>query len=234
LVLDDFGNKTLSADFVINGNLAKQHCQYEQPDGHCQKLYCGADYCVIGQRFFDRRSQWVSPAVDKVLITFGGSDPTGITEKTVRALSGVSSLKTVTVLAGPGYQHNDRLHHVIKAASGPKFYLKENVPDIVSEFLEADVVIAAGGRTAYELAAMGKPAILIPSIDHEVSTAVALEELGASVNLGPWGRSSAIRLSQVLRELNEKARRERMLKCGRAIFDGKALNRVCAVIDGMA
>jgi len=234
LALDDYGNKRIDTHAVINGSIVPHMDNCSSPNIIGQQKFFGPNYCVIGKSFGEARRAAVSDTARRILLTFGGSDPTGLTEKTAAALADLPDGFEIRVLVGPGYNFKTGLAKTQHQNKSCNYQIKENVPDMVSEILWADLVITAGGRTVYEIAATGTPMILIPSIEHEEPVAATMAELGAGINLGRWTRSTKKKLLNDITRLVPKNVREQMHLQGPAIIDGRGLERVCALITEFA
>lgn len=108
------------------------------------------------------------------------------------------------------------------------------IDDMAAAYLEADLVVGrAGASTVSELAALGKPSVLIPypyaANDHQVTNARALSDHGGAVLLLQSelsGRSLARILAgfdkdrEGLREMGRRARDKKHPAAARAIVDG--------------
>lgn len=194
-------------------------------------LKLGPAYCILGPQFDGCRRSATNPgSASLALATFGGSDPAGLTLKTTRALATrLPAGLTLHVVLGPGFAGRDE----VEAAAGRTTQVVQGIPDMATAMREADFVIAAAGRTAYELAATGTPAILIPSIAHEELTAAGFAAAGSAVDLGPWNDESASRLAQSVTALAaDPSRREAMRQAGLATVDGGGRRRIADLIRG--
>lgn len=119
-----------------------------------------------------------------ILITGGSQGAHAINE---------AMIETLPLLAGEGarlsltHQTGDADYEKVRAAyekSGLKGEVKPYLDRMVAEFERADLVICrAGATTVAELAAAGKPAIMIPfpfaADDHQRKNAEAIERVGA-------------------------------------------------------
>ena len=97
---------------------------------------------------------------------------------------------------------------------------------------EADMAVAAGGITAYELAAAGVPAVLIPSHPREVPVVEGFAALGSAMTLsGAAPNDPTGGLAEALADLAiSRARRVRMSRAGQRAVDGAGRRRVVAMI----
>ena len=227
VVLDDLGGRRFSADMVINGSVVSGALDYPEETGADYRL--GPAYCVLGAEFDGKRRKRTNPEVESILVTFGGSDPTGLTVKTARLLARMDLRACVRIVIGPGFGDETELRQIIVDA-GAAFSLHRNVTDLAAMMLEADLAISAAGRTAYELAATATPALLIASIDHERAAARTFAEKGTALAMDGWNEV-ALR-KKLSRLLDDVGLRETMRRNGPEIIDGRGRQRVAGLLAG--
>jgi spore coat polysaccharide biosynthesis predicted glycosyltransferase SpsG len=225
VVLDDLGGRRFSAHMVINGSVVTEALDYPEDCGVEYRL--GPAYCVLGEGFDGKRRRRTNPEVESILVTFGGSDPTGLTQKTARLLAGMGIRATIHLVMGPGYGDEKELSRIAVKGQAD-FRLHRNVADLAAMMLEADLAISAAGRTAYELAATGTPVLLVPSIDHECSAARAFSEKGTALVVDGRGED-AVR-ENLSRLLGDVGLREAMRRNGPEIVDGRGRQRVAGLL----
>jgi UDP-N-acetylglucosamine--N-acetylmuramyl-(pentapeptide) pyrophosphoryl-undecaprenol N-acetylglucosamine transferase len=100
---------------------------------------------------------------------------------------------------------------------GRHYDLRGYIPQFGEALLASDLVVARSGGSVFEIAAHGRPAILIPypyaTGDHQTSNARFMEEAGAAVVV-PDGELTAARLATEVGSL--LADRGRLAAMGRA------------------
>jgi spore coat polysaccharide biosynthesis predicted glycosyltransferase SpsG len=102
-----------------------------------------------------------------VVITFGGSDPSGLTLKVLAALAKKRWNNVgFKVIFGPGNVDVERAKVYVQENTNT-IQMFHNPPDIYPFFLDCDLAVCAGGRTLYELHTLHIPAFAIASIEHE-------------------------------------------------------------------
>lgn len=120
----------------------------------------------------------------KVFVTMGGSDPENVTLKVINAINMVDfGPLEVAVVVGPTNPHYEALERAARA-SRHSIVLMRNVPDMPELMSWADVAIAAGGTTCWELAFMGLPTVLIVMAENQTLIARSLNEKRIAYNLG--------------------------------------------------
>lgn len=226
LVIDDFANLPLyHADVVLNQNLSADTLSYRLASDTAT-LLLGPRYALLRPEFHRLEAKPVSARATRVLATFGGSDPADMTSRAVAALAGLPAM-TGRVVIGP-------------ANLNPLRKLPANVtafrsPERMSELmLWADLAVAAAGTVTLELCATGLPMILIVAADNQVALAARLHDEGVALNLG-WAESVTVeRLREEIERLSaDHARRERMSAAGRALVDGRGVERVVRTMRGL-
>ncbi len=169
----------------------------------------------------------------RVLVTMGGSDPAGLTLGVVRAIDTMAEAFDVTLVIGKAFTFENELKSLLKSASRT-YQLFHNPPSMAAVMRHSDIAIACFGATAYELAAMGIPAIhLCLSEDHSQS-ATALASAGAAINLGTHSGVNAAQIRNALRNwLNEPHARKQVGKTAHTLIDGAGIHRVSIALDDL-
>lgn len=117
--------------------------------------------------------------------------------------------------AGRDYQSVLAALKGVDLAAHPEIDVREYIYDMPLVMAAADLVLCrAGASTISEIAAIAKPAVLVPSpnvvADHQTKNARVLANAGGAVLL-PEGESSGEKLYQLIDELlSDRARREEM------------------------
>ena len=95
-------------------------------------------------------------------------------------------------------------------APGPHYDLRAYIPNFGEALLASDLVVARAGGSIFEIAAHGRPAVLIPypyaTADHQAANARFMEEAGAAVVI-PDDELTAARLAQEVGQLLSDAPR---------------------------
>ena len=161
VTIEDMGEGTRYADVVINAFYAGK----ENPE-HCH-VYSGEKYICLRDEFLISEPKPFSPEVKTVLSLFGGTDPSNMTS-VIYQLAGKMHQKYRDVrfifLAGIGY--NCEKNGIVTKAEENIFVVKD--AKYVSAYMrQADLAFTSQGRTVYEFAAMGVPAIVLAQNERE-------------------------------------------------------------------
>ena len=116
-------------------------------------------------------------AEETCVLVFGGSQGArSINHAAVEAFAGAR----VRVLHAAGERDLPDLQ-----APGPHYDLRGYISDFGEALLASDLVIARSGGSIFEIAAAGRPAVLIPyphaTADHQTANARYMEEAGAAI-----------------------------------------------------
>jgi spore coat polysaccharide biosynthesis protein SpsF len=161
-----------------------------------------------------------------LLVTMGGSDPLGLTERTARALAPLDGNFRIRFVIGSGMQDARKVAAGV-AAMKSNYETVEGADDLSTEYAAADLALCAFGVTAYELAAFGVPAIYLGLTDDHARAASALGVAGMGVSLGVASQVTDAEILGAVRALMNNARRRReMRSLGLAIMDGGGAARI--------
>ena len=169
-----------------------------------------------------------------LLVTMGGSDPLGLTERAAQALSGLCSTFRIRFVIGSGMADGAKVAARITARRR-NYETVEGADDLSTEYANADMALCAFGVTAYELAAHGVPAVYLGLTEDHARSASAFAEAGMGVSLGVAGKVSDDDIMRAVQTLmyNASARR-RMHNMGLSLIDGQGAARIAADLSGSA
>lgn len=174
ITIEDLGEGAIYADAVIN---ALYHVEMPYPNH-----YIGAEYVCLRDEFLRRRPKAFSDTVKKVLIMFGGTDPlnlTGRLYKMAEQLQQEQEGLELHFILGSGYS---AIENGIYSKEN-NIYVHSDVTNVSKHMREADLAITSQGRTVFELAVMGVPAIVLAQNKREQLHTFAQMENGF-LNLG--------------------------------------------------
>ncbi|WP_319577724.1 hypothetical protein [uncultured Desulfobacter sp.] len=140
------------------------------------------------------------PGEKKILISFGGSDPSGLSHSVADALNTLPLPPTtnISLVMGPGFKkkHASVALHLKRT---PGIHLIDSPQSIYPYFQNADLVFCAGGRTLYELNELNIQAFPIASIDHEKPIVEAFIRQGIiTAGMAVWDKTKFIKKTTLL------------------------------------
>ena len=171
---EDVGSGAKYADAVINA-------LYEKGD-KLHNEYYGSKYFCIRDEFLEEHPKEFSEKAENVLVIFGGADPSdltgrlyGICQKLHKSHPDVK----FHFLLGFAYPYADR----IVTCEDDNVFVHKDVKRVSAYMSRMDLAITSQGRTVYELASMGVPAIVLAQNDREAKHVFAGIQNGF-INLG--------------------------------------------------
>jgi spore coat polysaccharide biosynthesis protein SpsF len=163
-----------------------------------------------------------------LVVSMGGSDPLDLTRLSARALAKITVPFRARFVVGPGFRDAPALVREIEGMS-PNFQIVQGVADLGAEFAAADLALVTFGVTAYELAALGVPALYLAYSDDHAQSASGFERagIGAMLGLGRILRADDIARA-VWRLILDGERQRDMRAAGLVTMDGRAGERIAA------
>ena len=154
-----------------------------------------------------------------ILIIGGSQGAIRINNFIVTNLSQIVAVTQVLHQTGPSnFLEVEKLSHaaLIDLPATVNRYLPVNyfTDNLATAYAAADVIVARPGGTIFEIAAFGKPAILIPiaesANDHQRANAYSFSQAGAGVVIEEGNLLPGIFMDQLKRILDNKELREKM------------------------
>lgn len=221
---EDEGTGAPYADAVINA-------LYEHSENKKANVYEGFRYFCIRDEFLEEPPKEFSPEVKNIMVIFGGADPADLTGKVYRALlSSKGDLGDVQIhfITGFAYSRKDEVVSVPEK----NIFVHHDVKRVSEYMGRADIAITSQGRTIYELASMGVPAIVMAQNEREAEHVFAGIQNGF-INLGLGERTDGNTIIKTLQWLMDtpNVRREmRQLQLSKEFAKGQ--ERVLDLILG--
>jgi UDP-2,4-diacetamido-2,4,6-trideoxy-beta-L-altropyranose hydrolase len=234
LVMDDYGHLPFyDADWILNQNISASPELYSHRSGDA-RLLLGTEFCLLRQEFlkYQNRMRAFPPVARNLLLTLGGSDPDNITWRVIDSLA--DSNFHIKVVVGGSNPHLPVLREVVEKSSNSFAKIEllnnpKNMPDLMAW---ADLAVAAGGSTAWELAFMGLPSLYFVLAENQRAIARKLEMDGMGLGLntasGELDYSHMVRMVTELAN-NPEQRHQISLKCQRVV-DGLGSRRVASLL----
>ncbi|MDI3286254.1 NTP transferase domain-containing protein [Polyangium sp. 15x6] len=237
--VDDFSQQDLPVDVVLDPNAGGR----EEGRGVGPKLVlAGARYTPLRAEFgrdaAPARSFERAPL--GLLLTFGASDPARLSLLALRvALAIAASVPLrITVLAGPMHPDLDALR-ALAASTGEgalRPVIVHDTKDVAALFASIDLAVAAAGSTAWELAAMGAPMLLVAVADNQRAVIDPLVTAGAARRIDLEDARNEAKLADAI-EAFVRAGPDAHRAMARAcldLVDGRGASRICRALADAA
>ena len=180
LAIDDLADRPHQADVLLDQNffgaVTDQRYQGLVPS-HCRQLL-GPHYALLGPEYAQLHSLVpVRTELRRVLVFFGGVDPSNLTGRTLEALLDPALAHlAVDVVLGRQSPHRQAVADLV--AQRPFTTLHGPLPSLAGLIARADLAIGAGGATTWERACLGLASIVTPIAANQQEGAKALERQG--------------------------------------------------------
>lgn len=183
LVIDDLP-RSHNCDALLDQNvvdLGNPYADFVPADCHC---FLGPRYALLRPEFARlRQAAPVRHELKRILIFFGGSDPTNETGKALRGLMAARGAWEVDVIIGSSNPHSTLLNALISQATD-RFRLHIQTRRMAELMAAADLAIGAGGSASWERCCLRLPSIVSILADNQAAIAERLARTGAAINLG--------------------------------------------------
>lgn len=224
VTIEDLGEGTKAADAVVNA-------LYDENEPR-QNIYSGYQYVCLRDEFQVEQPKKFSPTVKNIIVMFGGTDPSNLNRLVYDAiLSRIERFSGIRFYFITGIGYDNEINGVV---TRPKenVFVCPNVPRVTKYLKEADLVIMGQGRSIFEAACMGVPAVVLSQNERETTHSFAQMEHGF-LNLGLGNEADPSLITNTLEWLiHTRAVRENMHRLMLQTPLKKGLERVKQIILG--
>lgn len=160
LLLDDLGPARTLTLLVVDAMMTPQRSVQHPHSSQTQYLY-GLPYAPLHQQFAEhhRRAKPGLSASSRLFVSFGGSDPQGITYRFLQALDQVGFSGPATVVIEPIQETRQQVTEIVK--HWHQVEILENVTDMAHRMSACDLVATKLGVTLFEAFCVGLGCVLI-------------------------------------------------------------------------
>lgn len=184
LVIDDLADRKHYCHFLLDQNAyINFETRYENLilRDNC-KLLLGPQYALLREEFKTLRSQVSirNHPVKRLLILFGGSDPTNETSKALSAaMSFFNESIIIDVVVGGTNPFYQSIEQECLQYQNVNYY--HHTDQVAKLMLKADLAIGAGGSTSWERCCLGLPSIVLALAENQVAITRSLGAFGAAL-----------------------------------------------------
>lgn len=229
MVVDDLADRPHDCDLLLDQNYyINMQDRYETllPEA-CTKLL-GPNYVLLREEFLSSNIKEVkrNGHIERILIFFGGSDPTGETLKTLKSLSNLNMPEVyLDVVVGESNPQKRKIQDYCRKSPTITFHVQVN--NMAELMMQADLAIGAGGSTMWERCILALPSLSIIVANNQKELVEAVAFAGATVNLGESRDVTPNTIQKNLQELMKAPYLVESIskKCGQIIDYSKVKNR---------
>ena len=197
--------------------------------------YCGWGWVPLRTSLLRNRknldeNELINKKELSLIISMGGSDPKGMIFYVLSVVESVSLPLKTNVLLGPAFDKHSELDNFLKNCK-KKYSIYSDTFNVGKLFAEADLAIISYGVTAFEMALLGTPSLLICLTADHSEAAMTFDLKKISINLGEFNKLTKLKLASKLEYLS-KNNKERicMAKNGFEAVDGLGVVRIAEKI----
>lgn len=231
LAIDDLADRVHDCEILLDQNLVfEMTTRYrDRLPADCVQLL-GPRFALLRPEFAAQRALLTprSGEIGRVLICFGGSDPTNETAKSLAAIARLAHPSLVVdAVIGVSNPHGASVARLCQALPGAELHRGAN--NIAELMRQADLSIGAGGVMSWERCSLGLPVIAVDVASNQVGALEALDAARAAVYLGSANAVSEADLAAAIGALLDDAAQTRMMgEAALALVDGQGVDRVVA------
>jgi len=224
--IDDMNSAIWNVDFLINYNIFGTVMDYSGYEKTRTKLILGPRYAPLRDEFQNSGIHEIH-GVKNIMVSAGGSDPEGITEKIIENVC--DELKDIVFHFIVGAL-NPRLRIIqALAAARQNVILHINEKRMAERMKSCDIAISAAGSTLYELSACGTPTITYALADNQLIATDEFDKQGVMLSAGDCrnnGDFIAGLTALTKRLIDDAELRSEMSRRMQAIVDGNGASRI--------
>jgi UDP-2,4-diacetamido-2,4,6-trideoxy-beta-L-altropyranose hydrolase len=239
LFIDDMAAfTTYPVGLVLNQNVHARRSAYPAPAS--SRFLLGSRYVLLRREFRpEPPARELPEQARRLLVTFGGADPTGMTSRTLRALRRLPARLrrdlAVRVIIGAANADADSIRELVAADADLDTTVLVAVADMPAQMAWSDLAITSGGSTVWEVARMGCPALVVETTPSEVLLMSGLLSVGLFAPLGPAAAVDEAKMARRIADsIADAAWRAKMSALGMRLVDGQGAHRVVQALRRLA
>ena len=218
VVIDDLANRHHLCNVLVDATMSDQPERYDHLVPRNCRLLLGTSYAMLRNEFRKEKAKQRKRTgeIKRLLVFFGGSDPT---METLRALQVLKKDKythlSIDIIVGRSNPKREEIVELCEAF--PHMQCTIQVENMAERMRKADVSIGAGGSTTWERCYMGLPAIVIVTAENQLALTEVVSKAGAVCYIGASRQVNGLMIerafdellnnSAFVREMSEKAER---------------------------
>jgi UDP-2,4-diacetamido-2,4,6-trideoxy-beta-L-altropyranose hydrolase len=234
LAIDDIADRLHDCDILLDQNLvAAMETRYRGLVPAGCRLLLGPRYALLRPEFAEQRKSVAgrSGEVRRIVVCYGGSDPSNETAKALGAIKRLSAGPLeIDVVVGLSNPHGDSVAALCREL--PRAALHRGADNMAQLMARADLAIGAGGVMCWERCCLGLPTVAVDIATNQVGALTALAAAGALVYLGSADSVDEGQMARCLDTLlRDPAQTRAIGEKASALVDGEGLNRVRAEME---
>jgi spore coat polysaccharide biosynthesis predicted glycosyltransferase SpsG len=227
--MSDLPTREYAAHMVVNPTPSRdEEPKYQLAAG--ASLLRGTKFACIRSEFARAPSRTSSPAKPRILASFGGADPQGLTAMFCRQLSCFPELPgEYRIILGPALS-SARCAALQDAVHDPRQQFVCAPKSMADQIGWSDIVVSAAGSTVWEICSVGRAMMIATVTDNQEPIAATLRAHQAAVVL--QGQEHEFDFIPPLKELLfSPPTVESLARAAHVLVDGRGADRVAEAIE---
>ncbi|MGB5793121.1 UDP-2,4-diacetamido-2,4,6-trideoxy-beta-L-altropyranose hydrolase [Poseidonibacter sp.] len=211
VMIDDYNRKgILKKGMIVDWTILAEEKNFHKTCDTIAYLL-GSKYTPLRKEFNIDYKRKINSKINNILISFGGSDVKNMTPKILKFLNTEYSNIKKTIIVGSGFSNVDQINK--ECNKNTKIIREATAQEMCQEIITADIAIASGGQTLYELARLNLPTITITLVDNQIDDIKGWEEACSYYNAG-WYDNNALlsNLKTYINLLQKVSKREEIIE----------------------
>ncbi|MGY4503287.1 UDP-2,4-diacetamido-2,4,6-trideoxy-beta-L-altropyranose hydrolase [Bradyrhizobium sp. GM24.11] len=228
VVLDDQTGRRHHCDLLIDAAVRDADA-YRNLVGDPARFLVGPKYALVRSDILALRRRAMEPRRDRevanILLTFGATDPAGLTLRLMEAVGkAFPEHITITIALSSRARDIEAIRSRIAVSGRIRLLIDADMGEVIAA---SDVAVGAGGVGAFERAALGLPGVVVAAVENQRGVARLLVDAKASLDGGGPDQDLVPRVVRQLAMLvNDVALRRDMAAAAALLVDGRAANRI--------
>jgi len=200
IVIDDLANRSHFCQLILDQNISNHNERYDDLVPKSCVKFLGLPYVILRQEFMNEKINLRkrNGSIRRILVFFGGSDPTNETFKTIDVLKNpMYSEIHIDIVVGDSNKNKVTIKSFCNEV--PNFYYYCQINNMAELMSLADISIGAGGTTTWERCYLGLPTLTIVTAENQIEIIDLVNDKGAVLHLG---ESSKVTSEKIAQELN--------------------------------
>lgn len=221
--IDDNKRINYPPGVVINGSILAEKLDY--PPRRGVDYWLGSQYIPLRHEFWEVTKKDVKPAIETIMVTFGGDDLRNLTPMVLSLLAEHYPDCKKKIVVGKGFKNIGEIENLRDPKTELIYY--PDAEGMLETMQESDIAISAGGQTLYELARVGIPTIALGVAYNQTHNVEYWEKVGFIEFAGFWEEDTLSEsLLEKLESLQDKGVRTGKCRIGREYVDGNGALRI--------
>ncbi|WP_417682583.1 PseG/SpsG family protein [Roseibium sp.] len=192
------------------------------------KHIAGGAFAILPAAYQNSPTRKIAGTAQRILVSFGGSDPQGLTQTVMQALAERPMDDQFRLMIGPYFSetHRTAIRDLAQKYPG-QFDLREGVTDMIPHYRWADLVVTSSGLSRYESVACGAPTLFCALYPAHVAPSEAFVQAGIGRYIGLCDTLNGADWSREIEALaGDQAERRALSRTGQKAIDGKGMDRL--------